>query len=83
MYGSKQLSLASQRGVSVSGLIVSIRWTSEDAPSVATVSASTADVGYASQPDTAASWSYLQTATLWSLSGRDDWTGAPVLPGYS
>lgn len=33
---------------------------------------------YADQPETASSWSYLQTATLWSLTGRDDWTGAPT-----
>lgn len=33
---------------------------------------------YTTQPDTASSWSYLQTATLWSLTGRDDWSGAPT-----
>ncbi len=31
---------------------------------------------YAQQPETASSWSYLQTATLWPLTGRNDWTGA-------
>jgi hypothetical protein len=39
---------------------------------------------YATQPTTSASWSYRQTATLWSLTGRDAWGGqvthaAPVL----
>lgn len=39
---------------------------------------------YASQPTTSASWSYLQTATLWRLASRDEWGGqmawaAPVL----
>lgn len=31
---------------------------------------------YASQPTTASSWSYKQTATLWALTGRADWSGA-------
>jgi hypothetical protein len=30
---------------------------------------------YADQPMTSASWSYLQTATLWALSTRDTWGG--------
>lgn len=30
---------------------------------------------YASQPTTGASWSYLQTATLWPLVSRDEWGG--------
>lgn len=39
---------------------------------------------YVSQPTTGASWSYLQTATLWRLASRDEWGGqtayaAPVL----
>lgn len=39
---------------------------------------------YVSQPETAASWSYLQTATLWRLASRGEWGGqmawaAPVL----
>jgi hypothetical protein len=31
---------------------------------------------YAQQPETVSSWSYQQTATLWRLTGRADWTGA-------
>ncbi len=31
---------------------------------------------YAPQPRTDSSWSYIQTATLWSLQARDGWTGA-------
>jgi hypothetical protein len=31
---------------------------------------------YLEQPMTSASWSYKQTATLWPLTGRDEWTGA-------
>lgn len=41
-------------------------------------SGSARGVAYAAQPDTAASWSYLQTGTLWALTGRDDWTNAPT-----
>ena len=32
-------------------------------------------MAFATQPQTSASFSYLQTATLWALSGRADWTG--------
>jgi hypothetical protein len=46
------------------------------ATAAASVQVADSSLAYAPQPETASSWSYQQTATLWRLTGRADWTGA-------
>jgi len=45
-------------------------------PGTISISTTLPPGSYLPQPTTSASWSYKQTATLWPLTGRDEWTGA-------